>query len=86
MKYDDKSIYISLVEIFKRRTGIDFRVQHDLKGQNLLGEPIYLPPRELVMIYKDVVCTFQMQIPKEIILRREFNSFDNIFSIIEKLI
>lgn len=77
-----KDIEEKLVEIFKKRSGIDFSTYQWLKDKSVFGREINLPPREMVYILSDVERRFCVRIPDRYLVNKKFNSFNAIYQII----
>lgn len=77
-------IYNVLVDIFEKRAKINFDKYSELKCEKLFGEKIMMPSRELVLALFDIEKYFSISIPEEEFLTGNFNSFDNIYSIVRQ--
>ncbi|WP_227822712.1 peptide maturation system acyl carrier-related protein [Clostridioides sp. ZZV14-6345] len=78
-------IYTVLVNIFEKRSKINFDENCDLKNENLFESKIMMPARELVLTLYDIEDYFSISIPEDVILSGRFNSFNNIYDIVKKL-
>lgn len=72
-------------DIFTKRTGIDFEKNHMLRDAPLFGEEIQLLARDLLLIYSDIEATLKVSIPKNEILKGNFNTFENILRIVKNI-
>ncbi|AKP43997.1 TPA: peptide maturation system acyl carrier-related protein [Clostridioides difficile] len=78
-------IYTVLVNIFEKRSKINFDENCYLKNENLFESKIMMPARELVLTLYDIEDYFSISIPEDVILSGRFNSFNNIYDIVKKL-
>lgn len=73
-------------DIFIQRTGIDFGESSKKRDEDLLGIALNVQPRELVLIYMDLQKRYDIKFPENEICNKQFNSFNNIFTLVEKLV
>ncbi len=72
-----------LVEIFKRRVGIDFYKQFENRDTPLFGSELNVPARELVLILLDIENEYNIRLPNEAVANGAFMTFNKIKGLIE---
>lgn len=73
-------------DIFIQRTGIDFGESSKKRDEDLLGIALNVQPRELVLIYMDLQKRYDIKFTENEICNKQFNSFNNILTLVEKLV
>lgn len=75
-----------LNHIFLHRTGIDFIKNTYLQDKNMFGTEINLPEREAVYLILDIQKEFNVVIPKQKIVDKQFTTYQDIKKIMEELL
>lgn len=73
-----------LVQILKKRSGIDFVERPELRAAPLLGKTVRMPPRELVYVLLDLEQALGITIPEEKVAGGKFDTFEHILEILEE--
>lgn len=81
----DEGIFNGLVSIFKKRAGIDFSSKVKLREKNVLGVEVQMHARELLLALYDIENFFEIKISEQYLVNEMFNSFDNIYEIVEEV-
>ncbi|MCU9809859.1 peptide maturation system acyl carrier-related protein [Paraclostridium sp. AKS46] len=72
----------NLERIFLETTGVDFKQNSNLKKELLFSSSINMEPRDLVVVFCNMLNFFDIKIPEEIILNKNLKSFDSIVKVI----
>lgn len=75
------NIESKLEKIFLQNTGIDFN-KNKLKNELFFSNKLRLQARDLVLVLYSITKEFNIQIPEEKLLNKEFNSFSSVLKII----
>lgn len=76
----------NLNAIFRKRAGIDFEKNPELKNEMLFGKTIRMPARELVYAYLDIEKNFCLDIPECFILEGRFDTYSHIAECVRELL
>lgn len=76
MNYEEE-----LKEIFNK-VGCDYEYLLKHPEENLLGRNIGLSARDLLVIYVEIVNRFKIHIPRELVIKGEFNTYASISEIV----
>ncbi len=71
-----------LLELFKKYLDKDFGQKAEERDTNILGDPYYLPPRELVLLFIEVEREFDLKVSSSFIVEGKFTSFNNIYKLV----
>lgn len=80
MNYTEKELLLE--NIFFNVTGINFNKNNNLKKELFFSSSLHIQPRELLLVFCEVIENFNIKIPEEKLLNRQFTSFDNVLKII----
>lgn len=81
---DANNIESRLISILHRRAHFDFEAGIDDRDEELLGQKIGMPPRELVLTLYDIERDFGIEIPQRAVIDGSFNTFNHILRIIKE--
>lgn len=75
----------TLIKLFNKRATINFNIDKELRDKKLFGTEIRMPVRELVVLLYELEKDLNIKIPNQVILSREFDTFNNIYRVIQDL-
>lgn len=81
---DTNNIELRLATILLKRTCFDFNANMDNRNEELLGQKIGMPARELVLTLYDIERDFGIRVPERAIIDGSFDTFNHIMEIIKE--
>lgn len=75
-----------LEQIFINKLNIDFRKNIHLKEKLFFSSSLHIYPRDLVLVFCEIIKSFNIQIPEEVLLGKQFTSFNNVLEITNNII
>jgi peptide maturation system acyl carrier-related protein len=79
----DMNIEESLEKIFYDKLKRDFN-KEDLKEKSFFSEELFITPRDLVLVYYEIINYFNITNQEDILISKRFSTFNNVLNIVKE--